>query len=60
MDIGMKKSTSIEMVKTSLKLPKKLWREAHIRALDEHREFQEIVADALAAFLAPKSKGDGR
>ena len=56
----MKKSTPVEMVKTSLKLPKKLWREAHIRALDEHREFQEIVADALAAFLAPKGKGEGR
>jgi len=53
----MKKNTPVEMVKTSLKLPKQLWREAHIRALDEHREFQEIVADALEAFLKPRGKG---
>jgi len=56
----MKKTTPIEMVKTSLKLPKSLWREAHIRALDEHREFQEIVADAVEAFLSPKRKGEKR
>jgi len=38
-------------VKTSLKLPQHLWRAAHIRALDDHCEFQQIVARALGAYL---------
>jgi hypothetical protein len=49
-----------EMVKTSLKLPKHLWREAHIRALDEGKELQEIMALALAEYLARKPKGGNR
>jgi hypothetical protein len=54
---AMKKSTStIETVKTSLKLPKKLWREAHILALDEGCQFQEIIAAALDAYLAARKK----
>ena len=40
-----------EWVKTSLKLPKALWREAHIRAMDERTEFQVVVARALEAYL---------
>lgn len=53
----MKKSESVEMVKTSLKLPKKLWREAHIVALDDDRELQEIVATALETYLAGRREG---
>jgi hypothetical protein len=56
----MKKAESIEMVKTSTRLPKSLWREAHIRAMDEGRDFQEIVASALAAYLKTPRKGEGR
>jgi hypothetical protein len=40
-----------EYVKTSLKLPAGLWREAHIRALDERTELQVIVTRALEAYL---------
>jgi hypothetical protein len=40
-----------EKVKTSLALPRKLWRDARIRALDEGLEFQELVARALEAYL---------
>ncbi len=51
----MKKPTKEEAtpkyVKTSLKLPANLWREAHIRALDERTELQVIVARALEAYL---------
>jgi hypothetical protein len=38
-------------VKTSLKLPKVLWREAHIRAMDEGTDLQGVVAKALEAYL---------
>ena len=39
------------IVKTSIKLPRPLWRAAHIRALDEGTELQIIVARALKAYL---------
>jgi hypothetical protein len=55
----MKKTSSTEMVKTSTRLPKALWREAHIRALDEGRDFQEIVASALDAYLKTPRKRQG-
>jgi hypothetical protein len=50
------KEPIIEMKKTSLKLPQPLWRAAHVLALDSNREFQEIVATALAEYL-DKQKG---
>ena len=46
-----------ETVKTSLRLPRSLWREAHIRALDEGTELQAVIAQALAEYLR---KGGGR
>lgn len=47
----MPKKEETEYVKTSLKLPKGLWREARIRAMDEGTEFQIIVTRALEAYL---------
>jgi hypothetical protein len=55
----MKKSEVIEMVKTTIRLPKALWRQTHIRAMDDDEDFQEIVALALEAYLNP-SQGGGR
>jgi len=49
--LSMPKTEQSEYVKTSLKLPKALWREARIRAMDEGTEFQVIVAKALEAYL---------
>lgn len=40
-----------ETVKCTLKMPKAVWREGRIRALDEERDFQDIVADALKLYL---------
>jgi hypothetical protein len=45
------KDANAQYVKTSLKLPADLWREAHIRALDDRTELQVIVARALEAYL---------
>ena len=58
----MKKTESTEMVKTTMRLPKALWRDARIRALDEDRDFQEIVVSALEAYLKTprKRQGEGR
>jgi hypothetical protein len=40
-----------ETVKTSVKLPKMLWREASVRALDEGRGLQDVIASALELYL---------
>ena len=53
----MPKKDRVEYVKTSLKLPKKLWRAAHIKALDEGTELQVIVTRALESYL---KKGGAR
>jgi hypothetical protein len=46
-----------ESLKTSLRLPKTLWDEARMQAIREGRNAQEIVADALRAYL---KKGGAR
>jgi hypothetical protein len=41
----------VEMVKCTLKIPRHIWRESKIRALDEDRDWQDIVSDALKVYL---------
>ena len=48
------KPKATEMVKTTLRLPKKLFQEAKIRAVMEERNLQDIVADALKSYLKKK------
>jgi hypothetical protein len=38
-------------VKTSVKLPHTLWKRAHVRALDEERDLQDVIASALELYL---------
>ena len=48
------------MVKSTLRLPAALWRAGRIRALDEHLDFQDLVARALERYLkstATKRRG---
>jgi hypothetical protein len=40
-----------ETAKTSVRLPKELWRAAHIRALDEGRDLQDVIASAIELYL---------
>jgi hypothetical protein len=40
-----------ETAKTTLRLPASLLERAKIRAIKEHRTLQEIVADAIMAYL---------
>ena len=41
-------------VKTSIILPEKLWKAARKQAIDENRDFKDIVADALRDYLQRK------
>lgn len=52
----MKAKEPVEMVKCTLKLPAPIWREGRIRALDERRDFQDVVADALKLYLKQPQK----
>jgi hypothetical protein len=57
-----KKEEAMETVKCTLKLPRAVWREGRIRAMDEGRDFQDIVSEALELYLkAPAKRGrEGR
>lgn len=49
------------IVKTSLALPADVWRDAKVQALDERRDFQDVVADALRAYVREhRRKGGAR
>lgn len=47
-------------MKTSIEIPEDVWRAAKIRALDERKNFQDIVAEALREFLKRPKKGGGK
>lgn len=44
-------------MKTSVEIPEDVWRAAKIRALDEKKNFQDVVAEALREFLRKPKKG---
>ncbi len=50
------KSKRTEMTKTTLRVPKQLLDACKHRAIDEGRNLQEIVADALEAYMRTKIK----
>jgi hypothetical protein len=53
----MKNKEPTETVKCTVKLPADLWRAARHRALDERRDFQELVAEAIDLYLTRPQKG---
>jgi hypothetical protein len=56
------KHTESETKKTTIRLPKSLWKEARIHGLEEGIDFQEIVSEGLRLFLnkhAGKKSGKG-
>jgi hypothetical protein len=50
----------VRTTKTSVELPEATWKAAKIRALEEGRNLQEVIADALAEYLKKPSKGGKR
>lgn len=40
-----------EIVKTTVELPKKLWKAAKKRAIDDEGDFKTVVINALEAYL---------
>jgi hypothetical protein len=54
-----KKSSKGEMTKTSIKMSRETWRAAHIRALDEGRDLQDVIVSALEIYLKTPVKRQG-
>ncbi len=50
----------VRTVKTSIEIPEEVWRAAKIRAMDEKKNFQDIVAEALREFLKKGKKGGAK
>jgi len=55
---GKPRRVGEETAKTTIDLPRDLWRAAKIRALDEGRDLRSIMIDALKAYLK-RPKGGG-
>jgi hypothetical protein len=45
-----------ETVKTTIRLPKELWREARLMAIQEDLDLQDLVAAALVAYMKTVAK----
>jgi len=55
---GTKRETEVESQKISCRIPRPLWREGKILAMDLNVDFQDIVVRALEAYLrAPEKRG---
>jgi hypothetical protein len=51
------KKEPVEMVKTTLRMPRTTWLKARTRALEEGMDFQDLVVSAIELWLkAPKRK----
>ena len=50
------KTEEMEFQKISCRIPRQLWREGKIRAMDENVDFQDIVVRALEAYLQTSAK----
>ncbi len=44
------------MVKTTLRVPESIYKAARIRAIEERRTFQDVLADALTLYLRTSVK----
>jgi hypothetical protein len=53
-----------ELVKTTIAIPRELWRRARVRAAEEDADFRTVVMRALEMYLrptkAPKKGGERR
>jgi len=46
----------MEEIKTTVVLPRALWKAAKIRAMDENRDLKDVVVAALELYLKTKPK----
>lgn len=51
---------ALEIQKTNLGLPRRVWEGAKVQAMKENRTLQELVAEALEDYLRKVKKGGDR
>ncbi len=47
----------VKTVNTNVEIPEEIWRAAKIRAMDEKRNLQDVIAEALGDYLKKPKKG---
>lgn len=47
----------VETVRTSIEIPEELWKAAKFRAVEEKKNLQDVIADALRVYLKAKKGG---
>ena len=50
----------VKTVKTSIEIPEDVWRAGKIRAMDDKKNLQDIVTEALREYLKSRKKGGER
>jgi len=55
-----KREQAEEAVKTTIRMPRRLWLAARTRALEEGQDFQDLVASAIESYLKTPSKKEGK
>ncbi len=58
----MEKAKRTDIVKTTMALPRDLWKRARVRAIDEDRDLQDVVVSAVEEYLRKplRRQGDTR
>ncbi len=56
----MAASAKVRLVSVGVRLPEDLWREARMRAVERGVPVQEVVANALTAYLRRSKQKGGR
>ncbi len=47
----------VSTVRTSIQIPENLWKAAKFRAVEEKKNLQDVIADALRVYLRVAKKG---
>jgi hypothetical protein len=55
-----KQDQAEEPVKTTIRMPRRIWLAARTRALEEGIDFQDLVASAIDTYLKAPSKKEGK
>jgi hypothetical protein len=51
-----KQEPAVEAVKTTIRMPRRVWLAARTRALEEGQDFQDLVTSAIESYLKTPSK----
>jgi post-segregation antitoxin (ccd killing protein) len=56
----IRKTTKAERLKTTVVLPRDLWKRARIKAVEEETDLSTLIAKAIEAYLTSKPRKEQR